>query len=193
MWETWVWSLGLGRSPGEGKGYPLQYSGLKNSMDIVHGVTKSDTTECFSLSLFTLLSKAGFDSVIYGEWKSNLKVFESKTTSPLNILTGNLFVTLLFVLPLGLPLTSHHLGQRLHLALSPPIPCHIQISLMALDLLPRQGVGMCQREQSKSEGLDLLTLGPPISQKEIQKSLCWFLCLEWPLSWLQFWTCWSTL
>ena len=31
---------GLGRSPGEGKGYPLQYSGLENSMDcIVHGVT----------------------------------------------------------------------------------------------------------------------------------------------------------
>ena len=24
---------GLGRSPGEGKGYPLQYSGLDNSMD----------------------------------------------------------------------------------------------------------------------------------------------------------------
>ena len=35
---------GLGRSPGEGKGYPLQYSGLENSMDcIVHGVTKSWT------------------------------------------------------------------------------------------------------------------------------------------------------
>ena len=33
---------GLGRSPGEGKGYPLQYSGLENSMDyIVRGVTKS--------------------------------------------------------------------------------------------------------------------------------------------------------
>ena len=33
---------GLGRFPGEGKGYPLQYSGLENSMDsIVHGVTKS--------------------------------------------------------------------------------------------------------------------------------------------------------
>ena len=31
---------GLGRSPGEGKGYPFQYSGLENSMDcIVHGVT----------------------------------------------------------------------------------------------------------------------------------------------------------
>ena len=35
---------GLGRSPGEGKGYPLQYSGLENSMDcIVHGVARSWT------------------------------------------------------------------------------------------------------------------------------------------------------
>ena len=33
---------GLGRSAGEGKGYPFQYSGLENSMDcIVHGVAKS--------------------------------------------------------------------------------------------------------------------------------------------------------
>ena len=32
---------GLGRSPGEGKGYPLQYSGLENSMDCtVHGAAK---------------------------------------------------------------------------------------------------------------------------------------------------------
>ena len=32
----------LERSHGEGKGYPLQYSGLENSMDcIVHGVAKS--------------------------------------------------------------------------------------------------------------------------------------------------------
>ena len=35
---------GLGRSPGEGKGYPFQYSGLENSMDcIVLGVAKSQT------------------------------------------------------------------------------------------------------------------------------------------------------
>ena len=35
---------GLGRSPGEGNGYPLQYSGLSNSIDSsVHGVTKSQT------------------------------------------------------------------------------------------------------------------------------------------------------
>ena len=34
----------LGRSPGEGNGYPLQCSGLENSMDcIVHGVAKSWT------------------------------------------------------------------------------------------------------------------------------------------------------
>jgi len=35
---------GLGRSLGEGSSYPLQYSGLENSMDcIVHGVAKSWT------------------------------------------------------------------------------------------------------------------------------------------------------
>ena len=35
---------GSGRSAGEGKGYPLQHSGLENSMDyVVHGVTKSQT------------------------------------------------------------------------------------------------------------------------------------------------------
>ena len=33
---------GLGRSPGEGNGYPLQCTGLENSVDcIVHGVAKS--------------------------------------------------------------------------------------------------------------------------------------------------------
>ena len=37
---------GLGRSPGERKGYPLQYSGLENSMDcIVRGVAKSQTRQ----------------------------------------------------------------------------------------------------------------------------------------------------
>ena len=42
---------GLGRSPGEGKGYPVQYSGLENSMGCtVHGVAKSDTTERLSLT-----------------------------------------------------------------------------------------------------------------------------------------------
>ena len=49
---------GLGRSPGEGKGYPLQYSGLENSMIcIVHGVAKSWTQLSdfhFHHHLFTL-------------------------------------------------------------------------------------------------------------------------------------------
>ena len=35
---------GLGRSPGEGKGYPLQYSGLESSMNcIVHEILKNQT------------------------------------------------------------------------------------------------------------------------------------------------------
>ena len=43
--------LGLGRFPGEGNSYPLQYSCLENSMKrgawqaTVHGIAKSDTTE----------------------------------------------------------------------------------------------------------------------------------------------------
>ena len=41
----------LGRSPGEGKGYPLEYSGLENSMDyIVHWVAKSQTRLSFTLT-----------------------------------------------------------------------------------------------------------------------------------------------
>ena len=60
MWETWV-----GRSPGEGKGYPLQDSSLENSMDsIVHGVTNSRTQlSDFHFHYLTLLKaevKLGF-------------------------------------------------------------------------------------------------------------------------------------
>ena len=43
---------GLGRSPGEGKGYPLQYSGVENSMDYSPWDRReSDTTDRLSLSL----------------------------------------------------------------------------------------------------------------------------------------------
>ena len=48
-----------GRSPGEGNGYPLQYSCLENSMDRgawrapVHGVSELDTTDLLTLSLFS--------------------------------------------------------------------------------------------------------------------------------------------
>ena len=36
---------GSGRSSGEGKGYPLQYSGLENSMDSPWGCKDADTAE----------------------------------------------------------------------------------------------------------------------------------------------------
>ena len=43
---------GSGRSAGEGNGYPLQYSGLENSMDsIVHGVTNEENLVLFFLCL----------------------------------------------------------------------------------------------------------------------------------------------
>ena len=51
MLETWVLSLGWEDSPQEGKGYPLQCSGLENSTDcIVHGVAELDTSDQLSLS-----------------------------------------------------------------------------------------------------------------------------------------------
>ena len=55
---------GLGRSPEEGKDYPLQYSGLENSMDSIYspwGRKESDMTErlSLSLSLFILLLLCG--------------------------------------------------------------------------------------------------------------------------------------
>ena len=49
----------LGRSPGEGKGYPFQYSGLENSVDcIVHGVAKSQTR----------LKDFHFPNIFYSSW-----------------------------------------------------------------------------------------------------------------------------
>ena len=48
---------GLGKSPGEKKVYPLQYSGLENSMDcIIHGVAKNRTRlRDFHFALFSNL------------------------------------------------------------------------------------------------------------------------------------------
>ena len=51
--QPWARKIpGPGRSPGEGNGNPLQYSGLENSVDrgawraTIHGVTKSQTRLC---------------------------------------------------------------------------------------------------------------------------------------------------
>ena len=56
MWQTRVRSLGWEDSPGEGNGYPPQYSGLENSKDcIVHGVTKNRTRlRDFHLIVYTI-------------------------------------------------------------------------------------------------------------------------------------------
>ena len=50
---------GLGRSPAEGKGYPLQYCGLKNSMD---SRKDSDTTEQCALQ---------FPSLAFSGWRGS--------------------------------------------------------------------------------------------------------------------------
>ena len=47
---------GLGRPPGEGKGYPLQYSGLENSMDSPWGRKESDATFTFTFALHAVRS-----------------------------------------------------------------------------------------------------------------------------------------
>ena len=49
MWETWVRSMGWDDPLEKGKAYPLQYSGLENSME--HNGKESVTTEQLSLSV----------------------------------------------------------------------------------------------------------------------------------------------
>ena len=91
---------GLGRSPGEGKGYPLQYSGLEKSMDcIIHGVAKSwtqlsgfhyaqlcltvrDTTHCGSPSLSMGFSRQEYWSGLPFPPPGDLSNSGIKPTSP---------------------------------------------------------------------------------------------------------------
>ena len=61
---------GLGRSPGVGKGYPLLYSGLENSMDcIVHGVAES-RAQLSDFHFYFMLFKQHIQ----------LEIFDSKAT-----------------------------------------------------------------------------------------------------------------
>ena len=65
---------GLGRSPGEGKGYPLQYSGLEQSMDcVVHRIAKS----------WTRLSDFHFH--MYSNYSKEMFQFSSVTQSCLTL------------------------------------------------------------------------------------------------------------
>ena len=67
--ETWVQSLGEGRSPEEGIGNPLYHSGLANPMDraawraTVHGIAESQT----QLSTHTHLRRETFKCIMAGQ------------------------------------------------------------------------------------------------------------------------------
>ena len=80
---------GLKRSPGEGKGYPFQYSGLENSVDcIVHEVAESrDTTErlshaikrrIFSLPTTFPCSCWFWKLVIYLKWRDKRSLWNQQ-------------------------------------------------------------------------------------------------------------------
>ena len=71
---------GLWRSPGEGKGYPLQYSGLENSVDyIVHGVTESWTW--LSNFHFHFLSVQFSCSIVSSSlWRHELPITNSQSS-----------------------------------------------------------------------------------------------------------------
>ena len=60
---------GLGRSSGEGKGYPFQYSGLENDMECVHGVAESRTW----LSDFHFHFPPQEDTELFHHHKTSLK------------------------------------------------------------------------------------------------------------------------
>ena len=68
-----------GRSPAEGKGYPLQYSGLENSKDcIIHGVAKS----------WTGLSDFHFTTI--SNWGGLAPKYASSSLNPTPDTEGNL-------------------------------------------------------------------------------------------------------
>lgn len=104
-------------------------------------------------------------------------MFESKTF-PLYILTRNLFVTLSLPPPSGFPFDLPPLSTEMPTCFAAPTSCHVQISLIAWDLLTSQRLGTCQREQSKPSGLELLTSGPRISQNRYRIFGCVAFCVQ---------------
>ena len=69
MQETWVQSLSW-KSPGEGKGYPLHYSGLENSMDWTMGLQKVGHNWAEFIYTFTnhvpfFVKPVGFSNINY--------------------------------------------------------------------------------------------------------------------------------
>ena len=80
----------LGRSPGEGKGYPLQYSFLENSMDcIVHGVSKS-WTWLRNFHTHTLI----LDVKVWTENKGQLEALVTEHTQLKKLLPNSIFAVI---------------------------------------------------------------------------------------------------
>ena len=73
--------------PGEGKGYPLQHSGLENSMDcIVHGGHKElDTTERLSLSLSFISRRMNKENAMYSSIGKELNNKKEQITNKYNM------------------------------------------------------------------------------------------------------------
>ena len=83
---------GLRRFLGGGKGHPLQYSGLENSMDcIVHRVTESDTTEWLSLYLLKLIKSLALS------WNLNKYECAKMLTFPLLCLYPHFTLSKLYI------------------------------------------------------------------------------------------------
>ena len=78
---------GLGRSPGEGKGYPLQYSGLENSMDYTVLVVAESRTRLsdFHFHFQTFSSYSLFDPVHWHQQKN------ASLPKDVSILTPNIW------------------------------------------------------------------------------------------------------
>ncbi|CAI9149047.1 unnamed protein product [Rangifer tarandus platyrhynchus] len=112
---------GLGRSSGEGKGYPLQYSGLENFMDTVHGIAKSWT----QLTNFHLNSPLFFSSV---QLLSHVPLFVTPWTAACQ---ASLSITnsqsLLKLMSIVLVMPSIHLTLCHTLILLPSIFCSIRV------------------------------------------------------------------
>ena len=92
---------GLGRSPGQGNSYPLQYPGLENSRDcIVHGVAVLDMTEGLSLSFPPM---TGLKDMRHGSHvKLSIKEFTKdnhKLLSSLRLFTSLTFKSLHVLFP----------------------------------------------------------------------------------------------
>ena len=130
---------GLGRSPGEGKGYPLQYSGLENSMDCRK---ESDTTKRLSLSSisFTFVKRkhtintvfhSAFPLIYAAVHSLSLVPFLPPSLIPFYNSMIFYFLKAIWFFPASLP-TKEHLGVSCSLLLSPIIIVSPSLSLCSL-------------------------------------------------------------